>query len=88
MFILGTVVFVITAFMDVMFVIEVFCKFVVPLTKSDPVLRLEELMVVCMLIPEILSVLAVIFSVKRFVLMMLFVFILFVVALVVVSKAK
>lgn len=58
---LGTVVFVINAFMDVMFVIEVFCKFVVPLTKSDPVLRLEELIVVCMLIPEILSELAVIF---------------------------
>lgn len=77
--ILDTVIFVINAFVDVIFVIDVFCKFVVALTKSDPVLRLEELIVVCMLIPEILNELAVIFWDSRFVLVMLFVCILFVV---------
>lgn len=63
--IFGTVVFVIIRLFVVRFVMVVFCKFVVLLTDKLPVLRLLELMVVCILIPDIRNVDAVIFCVKR-----------------------
>lgn len=63
--IFGTVVFVIIRLFVVRFVMVVFCKFVVLLTDKLPVLRLLELMVVCILIPDMRNVDAVIFCVKR-----------------------
>jgi len=65
--IFGTVVFDIIKLFAVILVIVVFCKFVVLLTDRLPVLRLLELIVVCILIPDIRKVAELIFCVKKFV---------------------